>query len=73
MAFICRDVEEYPLGPDQLQEPPLEGCGPRFTVAPEATVADDSSSQVPPLTCRYGVIAVGVQPLVMGIRTAVAE
>jgi hypothetical protein len=56
-------VEVYPLGPVQLQDPPLAGCGPRSTAAlVEVTVALDSSVQAkPPLMEMYGVMAVGVQ------------
>jgi hypothetical protein len=38
-ASISRDVDVNPLGPVQLHVPPLCGCSPRFTVAPEVTVA----------------------------------
>lgn len=71
MPLICRDVEVYPYGPAQFHDPPLMGCGPRFTVEPDATVAEDSSAQAPLFTWIYGVIAVDVQ--LVGITTAVAE
>ena len=57
----------YPLGPVQLHDPPLRGCGPRSTaVDVELTVAEDSCVQVePPFTEMNGTIVVGVQtPLV---------
>ena len=56
----------YPLGPVQLHDPPLIGCGPRSTtVEAELTVALDSSVQVePPLIEMYGTIVVGVQLIV---------
>jgi hypothetical protein len=72
MSLICRAVEEYPLGPDQRQDPPLTGCGPRLTVEPEATVTLDSCAHAPAFTCIYGVMAVGVQ-LELDIKIAVAE
>jgi hypothetical protein len=52
MLLICRAVEVYPLGPVQLHDPPLVGCGPRSTaVLVVVTVAADSSVQVePPFT-----------------------
>jgi hypothetical protein len=64
MLSIWRDVDVYPLGPVQLQDPPLTGCGPRSTATEvEVAVALDSSVQVePPLMEMYGVMAVGVQP-----------
>jgi hypothetical protein len=61
MLLIWRAVDVNPLGPVQLHDPPVTGCGPRSTtVAVEVTVALVSSVQVP-LTEMYGVIAVGVQ------------
>lgn len=53
----------YLLGPVQLHDPPLLGCGPRSTfVEVELTVALDSSVQVePPLMEMYGTIVVGAQ------------
>ena len=39
IALTWRVVEVKPPGPVQLQLPPVVGCGPRLTVAPEATVA----------------------------------
>lgn len=49
MLLIWRDVDVYLLGPVQLHDPPLEGCGPRSTlVEAELTVALDSSVQVEP-------------------------
>ena len=70
MLLIWREVEEYPLGPLQLQDPPDVGCGPRSTsVLVELTVALVSSAQdEPPFTEIYGVIAVGVQPPVLLLR-----
>ena len=63
ISLIWRDVDEYPLGPDQLHDPPDVGCGPRSTcVLVEPTVALFSSAQLEPLfTEMYGVIEVGVQ------------
>ena len=64
MLLIWRAVEVNPLGPVQLQLPPVTGCGPRSTtVLVELTVALVSSVQVP-LTEMYGVIAVDVQVVV---------
>jgi hypothetical protein len=59
----------YLLGPVQLHDPPLDGCGPRSTtVEVELAVALDSSVQVaPPLIEMYGVIVVGVQLTVKAI------
>jgi hypothetical protein len=33
MLSISREVDVKPLGPLQLQEPPVVGWGPKFTVA----------------------------------------
>ena len=49
---ISRAVDANPLGPAQLQVPPVRGCGPRFTVDPEATVVLAISCQAAPFTCR---------------------
>jgi hypothetical protein len=71
MSLICREVDEYPLGPDQLHEPPDVGCGPRSTsVLVELTVALFSSAHDEPLfTEMYGVIVVGVQePPLLKVR-----
>jgi hypothetical protein len=47
MLSISRAVEVKPLGPVQLHVP-LDGCGPRFTVAVvELTVAEDPQAQLP--------------------------
>jgi len=43
-------VEVYPLGPVQLHEPTLSGCGPRFTAEPGFTVALLVCCQLPPFT-----------------------
>jgi len=66
MLLIWREVDVYLLGPLQLHDPPLVGCGPRSTaVDGELTVALDSSVQVePPFTDMYGTIVVGVQLIV---------
>jgi hypothetical protein len=49
MSSIWREVDVYLLGPVQLHDPPLVGCGPRSTtVEGELTVALDSSVQVEP-------------------------
>jgi hypothetical protein len=53
-------VPEVPQ-PDQLQEPPDAGCGPNCTELPAAMLTLEVCCQVPALTRRYGVIAVGVQ------------
>ena len=46
-----REVDVNPLGPVQLQEPPVAGWGPRFTVAgSEATVALLACVHAPELT-----------------------
>ncbi len=48
---ISRVVEVKPLGPLQLQEPPVNGCGPRFTVeAVEVTEALLVCCHAPPFT-----------------------
>src|SRR5687768_6843156 len=65
VRVISRAVDVKPLGPVHHQDPPVVGCGPNFTVLPAVTVAVDVCCHVPPLTCRYGVIAVGVQPLLL--------
>lgn len=51
MASISRALELNPFGPLQLQ-PPLNGCGPRFTVAPEAAVVVVACCQGAPFTCK---------------------
>jgi len=67
MLSISRAVEVNPLGPVQAHDPPLVGCGPRFTaVLVEDTVAVDSCVQVP-LTDIYGTIAVEVQLLALTV------
>ena len=38
MLSISREDELKPLGPVQLQEPPLTGCGPMSTAVPELTL-----------------------------------
>ena len=48
--------------PVQLQAPPDAGCGPNCTELPGAMLTLAVCCQVPALTRRYGVIAVGVQP-----------
>jgi hypothetical protein len=54
------------LGPLQDHDPPLTGCGPMvIAVEVELTVALVSANQVP-LTEMYPVIAVGVQPPLVG-------
>ena len=59
--MVCsRAVPDVPP-PLQLHEPPLLGCGPNITLSPEFTVTLDVCCQVPLLTCKYGVIVVGVQ------------
>ena len=51
MLSISRAVELNPLGPVQLQDPPVTGWGPRLTVAgSEATVTPAAWFQVAPLT-----------------------
>ena len=48
---VCsRDEPDVPH-PLQLHEPPLVGCGPNFTDAPEATVTLLVCCHVPPFTC----------------------
>jgi hypothetical protein len=75
MLSISRDVEVKSLGPVQLQEPPVVGCGPRFTVeAVEVTEALFVCCHAPPFTCIYGVICVvahGVAVLV-GVKVEAA-
>ena len=70
ISSIWREVDVYPLGPDQLHDPPDVGGGPRSTcVLVELTVAAVSSDQVEPLfTEMYGVIVVGVQPPELVLR-----
>ena len=71
MLSISRAVEVNPLGPVQAHDPPLVGCGPRFTaVLVEVTVAEDSAVQVP-LTEIYGTIAVEVQLLALTVSATV--
>lgn len=61
MLLIWREVEVYELGPIQLHDPPLTGCGPRSTsVEAELTVAVDSLCQAP-LVKINGTMVVGVQ------------
>jgi hypothetical protein len=66
MLLIWREVEVKPLGPVQLHDPPLTGCGPRSTaVLVEDTVTVFSSVQLPPpFTEIKGVIGV-LEPTVM--------
>ena len=64
MLLSTREVDVKPFGPVQLHVPPLCGCGPRFTVAPEFTVALLDCCQAPPFTCRYGTIGVGLMVMV---------
>jgi hypothetical protein len=73
MLLIWRAVEVNPLGPVQLHDPPLIGCGPMSTtVVVEATVAVVSCVQVePPFTEIYGTIAVGVQVLLVTVSEMV--
>jgi hypothetical protein len=73
MLLIWRAVDVNPLGPVQLQLPPVTGCGPRSTaVVVEATVAVDSSVQVvPPFTEMYGVIALAVPPLTVTVNVSI--
>lgn len=75
MLLICRAVEVNPLGPVQLQLPPVTGCGPRSTtVELEVTVALVSSDQlVPPFTEMYGVIAVDVHVVVPTVSEMVVD
>jgi hypothetical protein len=49
IPLIWRAVEVKPLGPVQLQVP-VKGCGPRFTVDPEATVTLAVCCQAAPFT-----------------------
>jgi hypothetical protein len=49
VRVISRVVALNPFGPDQSQAPPLTGCGPNLTDAPEATVAELVFCQAPPL------------------------
>ena len=51
MLSISCAVEANPLGPVQLHVP-LRGCGPRFTVDPEATVTLAVCCQAAPFTWR---------------------
>src|SRR5437762_53739 len=60
VTVISRDVELNPLGPLHDQDPPVVGCGPNLTLAPALTVTLAVCVQLPPFTCVYGVIAVGV-------------
>ena len=48
MLSISREVEVNPLGPVQLHDPPLTGCGPRLTVDPLAADAVLVCCQAPP-------------------------
>jgi hypothetical protein len=58
---VCsRAVPEVPH-PDQFQEPEI-GCGPNCTELPDEMVTPAVCCQAPPLTRRYGVMPVGVQP-----------
>ena len=45
----------------QLQEPPVPGWGPNFTLEPALTVTELVFCQEPPFTWMYGVMAVGLQ------------
>src|ERR1035438_2155326 len=67
MPLTCLKAEVKPLGPVQLHDPPVTGCGPRSTaVVVELTVAlDPLVQEVPPFTEMYGVIEVGVQVVVV--------
>ncbi len=71
---ISREVEVNPLGPVQLQEPPVNGCGPRLTVEEvEVTEALLVCCHAPPFTWIYGVMGVvahGVAVLV-GVKVDV--
>jgi hypothetical protein len=50
---ISRVVEVNPLGPVQLQDPPVKGWGPRFTVAgSEAAVTALACVHDPPFSWR---------------------
>ena len=51
MPLSWRALEVNPFVPAQLHVP-LRGCGPRFTVDPEATLAVDACCQPAPFTCR---------------------
>ncbi len=44
-----------------------------MTLAPLATLADETSCHAAPLTWRYGVMAVGVQPAAVTERAMVVE
>jgi hypothetical protein len=70
MLSISREVEVKPLGPVQLQEPPVNGCGPRFTVAAvEVTEALLVCSHAPPFIWIYGVMAVEVHGVLVAVGT----
>jgi hypothetical protein len=71
VTVISRVVAVKPPGPDHDHDPPVVGCGPNFTDAPELTVALDVCCHAPPFTWRYGVIVVPVQPL-RGVWVGVA-
>lgn len=47
---ISRAVDVNPLGPVQFHVPPVRGCGPRFTVAPDAAVTLATCCQAAPFT-----------------------
>jgi hypothetical protein len=71
MLSISREVEVKPLGPVQLQLPPVSGHGPRFTAVPEATLTVLSPAALQtPATEIYGTIAVGVQTVVLAFEYA---
>ena len=60
VTLCWRDVPLVPH-PAQPHVPPVFGCGPNVIDEPELTVTLLVCCQAPPLTSRYGMIAVGVQ------------
>jgi hypothetical protein len=68
MPSTSRAEDENPPGPLQLHVPPPDGCGPRLTVLPEATVTLFAACHAPQFTSRYGTIGVGA---IMIVNTCV--
>jgi hypothetical protein len=74
MPSISRTVEVKPLGPVQDHDPPVSGCGPRFTTVPDATVTELSGAGLQtPATEMYGTIAVGVQEMLPTVSAMVVD
>jgi hypothetical protein len=49
-------VDVNPFGPLQFQDPPINGCGPRFTLSVAFTVTVEIVCQAPPFTWMFGRI-----------------